>query len=180
MTETVSSGDPLVSFVSMSYVVPTRGSVVTGNGTYIALVDRCMNAAGQLIFTRVQPTVTQSSEGSLEILCNLRAQSEAEINFYVSVFECPSLGSSSADEASLDELFINNTKSYRDKVAEFPLDIFDYRQAITNLNASYIVIRSAVQFPRFEKDPMFSLLFANKEVVMFQIHKLDSPRRLGR
>ncbi|MGD0451879.1 MAG: hypothetical protein ABSA79_12610 [Candidatus Bathyarchaeia archaeon] len=85
------------------------------------------------------------------------------------------MGSSSTTQASLHELFINNTKSYADKVAEFPLDIFDYRQAIANLNASYIAIRDNSQIARFAKDPLFSLVFINEEVAIFQIHKFDPP-----
>jgi hypothetical protein len=175
MTETVSSNNPMVSFVNMSFIVQTRGNVVAGNGASITLVDPYVNVAGQLIFTGAPPTVTQVSEGPLEILYNLNTPSETDINFYVSVFEYPNLGLSSATKTGLHELFMNNTKSYADKVADFPLDVFNYRQAIANLNASYIVIRDYSQISRFAKDPLFSLLFINEEVAIFQVLKFDLP-----
>ena len=171
MTETVSSDNPTISFVNMNFIVQTRGKVVAMNSTSIALVDPYMNVAGQLIFTGAQPTITNVSEGPLEILFNLNSQSETKINFYVTVFEYPNLSSSTTTQAGLHELLMNNTKSYADKVAEFPLDVFDYREAIANLNASYIAVRDHLQIARFAKDPLFSLVFVNEEVAIFQIHK---------
>jgi hypothetical protein len=168
MTETVSSDNPTISFVNINFVVQTRGNVVAGNGASIELKDPYTNVAGQLIFAGAQPTVSQVSNRPLEVLFNLNSQSETKINFYVTVFEYSNLGSSSATQEGLHELFENNTKSYADKVAEFPLDAFDYQQAIADLNASYIAIRDYSQIPRFENDPVFSLLFINKEVAIFQ------------
>jgi hypothetical protein len=173
MTETVWSDNPTTSFVSMSFIVQTGGNVVAGNGASIELEDPYTNVAGQLIFTGAQPIVTQVFKDPLEMLFNLNSQSETKINFYVGVFEYPNLCSSSATQAGLQELFKNNTKSYANKIAEFPLDVFDYQQAILNLNASYIIIRDYSQISRFAKDPMFTLLFINKEVAIFQIHKSD-------
>ena len=175
MTENISSDNPTVSFDSVSFIVQTSGNVVAENGASIALVDPNVNVAGQLIFNGAPPTVTQVSQGPLKILYNLSTQSETEFNFYVTVFEYPSLNISSPTKIGLQEIFMNNTKSYADKVAEFPLDVFDYRQVIANLNASYIAIRDYSQISRFAKDPMFSLIFVNKEVAIFQIHKFDPP-----
>ncbi|MGZ4850761.1 MAG: hypothetical protein ACXV2C_05215, partial [Candidatus Bathyarchaeia archaeon] len=146
MTETVSSLNPKVSFVSINFGLQTRGNVVAENNTSIGLEDPHLNVAGQLIFKGAQPIVTQVSGGPLEIFFNLNSQAETKINFYVTAFEYPKIGSSSLIQAGLRELFMNNTKSYADKVAELPFDVFDYRQAITNLNASYIAIRDHSQY----------------------------------
>jgi hypothetical protein len=169
MTETVSSNNPSISFVNMNFIMQTKGNIVERNGTSITLDDPSMNVAGQLIFTEAQPVVNQVSEGPLEMLFNLSSRSETKINFYVTVFEYPNVGSSSSTQAGLHEIFMNNTKSYADKIAEFPLDVFDYRQAIANLKASYITIRDHSQIARFRKDPLFSLVFINEEVAIFQI-----------
>ena len=69
---------------------------------------------------------------------------------------------------------MNNTKSYAGKVGEFPLDVFNYRQAIANLNISYVVLRDFSQFARLEKDPLFSLVYMNQEVAIFRIHDSDA------
>lgn len=95
------------------------------------------------------------------------------ISIFMLVFEYPILGSTLVTQSSLYGLFINNTRSYAEKVAEYPLEIFDYRQAIANMNVSYIAIRDDSQITRFAKDPLFSLVFINKEVAIFQIHTFD-------
>jgi hypothetical protein len=173
MTQALSSINPTINFVSVNFTLQTRGNIVAENDTFIALEDPYTNVAGQLIFGETQPNVTQVSESSIEIFFNLKTQSKADVNFYVTVFEYPILSSTSATQSNLYELFINNTKSYAEKVAEFPLDVFDYRQAIANMSVSYIVIRDYSQITRFAKDPLFSRVFVNEEVTIFQIHKLD-------
>jgi len=178
MIENISSDNPMVSFDNVSLTLQTRGNLVFENSASIGLVDPYVNVAGQLIFNETPSTVTQDSTSPLKIIYNLGAQSKTEFNFYVAVFEYPSLVLSSATKTGLNELFMNNTKSYADKVEEFPLDVFDYHQAIVNLNASYIAIRDYTQISRFAKDPMFSLLFVNREVDIFQIHKSDSASNL--
>ena len=176
MTEDISSDNPTVNLVNINFIAQTEGNVADENGSYIGLVDPYMNVAGQLIFTGALPSVTQTFNGPLKILYNLNTQSETEINFYVTVFEIPSPSENATTKTDLQELFTNNTKSYAQKVAEFPLDVFDYRQAITTLNASYIATRDYSQISKFAKDPMFSLQFDNKEVALFQIQKSDPPQ----
>jgi hypothetical protein len=169
MIETLSSNNPSISFASMNFTVQTAGNVVSGNVTSISLQSLYMNVACQMIFNETQSTITRTSKGPLEMFFNLNAQSEIEINFYVSVFEYPKLVSDSATKAGLNGLLMNNTKSYAEKVVEFPLNTFDYHQAIANLNASYIAIRDYSQIERFADDPMFKLVFMNDEVAIFQI-----------
>ena len=174
VTETLSSDNPAISFVNMNFAVQTRGNIIEGNGACLDLEDPYMNVAGQIIFTGAQPTVTQVSEGLIQMFFNLNSQNEAQINFYVSVFEYPDLHTSSEAQAGLNESFMNNSRSYADNVAEFPLDVFDYSQAIATLNASYIVVRDFSQVARFAKDRTFSLVFVNEEVAIFEICGLNS------
>ena len=132
-----------------------------------------MNVAGQLIFMGAPPAFTQVSEGLLEMLLNLPPDRKPRLTFTLQFSNIPTSAQSSATQAGLHEIFINNTKSYADKIAEFPLDVFDYRQAIVNLNASYNAIRDHSQIARFQKDPLFSLVFINEEVAIFH-NKFDS------
>ncbi len=171
MSETISSSNPTISFVNMRFIVQTRGNVATRNDSSIGLVDPYVNVAGQLIFTGAQPTVTQAPEAPLEIQFDLEAQSGIGINFYVAAFEYPNLDSESTTKSALRELFMNNTRNYADKAAAFPLDIFDYQQAITDLDASYIAVREPSKVSKFLKDPMFNLLFVNEDVAIFQIDR---------
>jgi hypothetical protein len=112
---------------------------------------------------------------SLEITYNLGGNSAGEMNFYAGVYEYKANPSSELtedeQEAFYEELVANHTRTYLDKLSDSPLDIFDYRQALTAQNVSYVVIRDSEQFPRLAKDPMFSLVFINNEVAIFQVHK---------
>ena len=174
ITDYLSTDNPAIRLVNMILGVQTTGQIIEGNGTCLDLEDPYMNVAGQMIFKASEPTVTQVSDGPIQMLFNLNSQNEAQLNFYVSVFEYPQLHESSEAQAGLYESFINNLNSYADKVAEFPLDVFDYLQAISTLNASYIAIRDFSQLARFAKDPTFSLVFINQEVAIFKIRGLNS------
>lgn len=176
MTEKVSSDNPAVTFDSVNFILHTKGSFAEGgNGATVALVDANMNVAGQLIFIKGQPIVTQLTEDNLAglgILYNLNAHSETELNFYAGVYEYASnLDLNPKAQSGFYQLMTNNTKTYADKVADFPLVVFNYRQAVVTLNASYIVIRDPEQVPRFAKDPLFSLVFKNNEVAIFHVNK---------
>jgi hypothetical protein len=119
-----------------------------------------------LIFTRAQPQVTHVTNCSYGLLYDLHGRSETAISFYFSNFD---LSSRELNLSSFNHFFLNNTQSYLDKVAQFPIDVFDYQQEIANLNASFIVVRDSAQIPRFANDPNFSLVFINEEVAIFHV-----------
>ncbi|MFA5366021.1 MAG: hypothetical protein WC325_12635, partial [Candidatus Bathyarchaeia archaeon] len=68
-------------------------------------------------------------------------------------------------------LLAKNTRTFREQVEDLGLDIFNYRQALVDYNISYIAVRDVEAIPRFAKDPLFSLVFINNEVAIFQVHK---------
>ncbi|MCW4001193.1 MAG: hypothetical protein NWE93_13245 [Candidatus Bathyarchaeota archaeon] len=168
MTQTISSGDSAVDFISISFGVQTNSEIIVENNSYIGLKDPYVDAAGQLIFAVLYPTVAQASEGSFDMLFSLTGHYQ-EVSFSVAVFEYPQLDSASATQAGLLTLLANNSITCAEKTIDSPLDLFDYRQAILNLNASYIVLRDFSELERFISDPMFSLVFANQEVAIFQV-----------
>ncbi len=176
MTQTISSSTPAVTFDTVNFILHTKGALIQSeNSSTVASVDSAMNVAGQLIFTEEPPTVTQITEAplaTLGLLYNLNAQSKAELNFYVGVYEYPAnLDVSSKDQSGIEQLMTAYAKTYADKTADFPLDPFDFRQAITSLNASYVIVRDAEQLPRFSKDPMFSCVFIDDAVAIFHVQK---------
>ena len=166
ITQKVSSDNPMVNFADINLVFQTRGNLTFSNTGTIGFVDSNAKLAAQLIFKGAQPQVTQLTNKSYGLLYDLNGKSETVISFYVSTFDFPN---GELNLPSLNHFFLNNTQSYADKVAQFPIDVFDYQQAITNLNASYIVIRDSTQIPRFANDPNFSLIFINKEVAIFHV-----------
>lgn len=168
MTQTISSNNPKVNLIGIDLALPTKGDLAFQNIQSLALVDPNADVAGQLIFTGNQPEITQEPKGTYELLYNLNNQTDAQINFYVSVF---ALQGRDPNPASLRPLFLSNLESYESKLGEFPMDVFDYHQAIVNLNASYIAVRDPMQIQRFANDPTFSLVFANKEASIFRVQQ---------
>jgi len=174
MTEKLSTKCPDVSFETLSLEAETRSYLVQDNNTSIDLLDPYVPLGCQLIFSAKQPDVSLA-DTTLALVCPLNNQSEATVNFYVGTFEYPYYGENDKTYTTRQEIFAHNLQTYSAKVSNLPLDIFDYRQAINDLNASYIAIRDYSQVSRFAKDPMFSLSYINDEVAIFQVHKSDAP-----
>jgi hypothetical protein len=174
MTQTLSSSNSTVTFDTVNLILHTKGTLVQyENSSTAALVDTSAHVAGQLIFTQEQPIINQITKdpsASLGLLYNLNAQSKAELNFYVGVYEYPSnLDVNSQPNSGIEQLMGEYAKTYMDKTADFPLDVFDYRQATASLNASYVIIMDAEQLPRFTKDPLFTQVFVNSAVAIFKV-----------
>ncbi len=181
ITETIQSDDPNVTLDAVRFIMHIKGfQVDTANSSIVAFVDTNMRVAGQLIFTgELQPITnvyTSENPSSLELLYNLNAQSGATMNFYVGVYEYPKIlfnPSLSEKEqiAVYKELVMNNTANYLEKAPNSQLDVFDYKQAISQQNVSYVALRSSDEIPRFAKDPKFNLVFINNNVAIFQVQK---------
>jgi hypothetical protein len=173
ITEDFSSCAESINFVDFNLTAQTRGNVVAENNVSVLLKDPYINIGGQLIFTEKKPILTQFANSSLELHFVFNTETNASINFYLAAFEYPNLDSNKATQAELYNFFTSNIESYLDKVSNLPMDIFDYRQALTTLNASYIVVRDFSQVPRFVKDPIFSSVFANHELTIFSVNNID-------
>jgi hypothetical protein len=170
MTETLSSNNQKVNFQYLNFKAQTRGNLALGNGNFATLDDPSVNVAGQLIFPETQPTVRNASRDSFEINYNLNPNSNAQVRFYVSVFEYPELSSTTETQTCLQEKFIANTKCNTEKSGNTALDVLDYRQALAKLDVSYVALRDSSQRERFANDPMFSLDYANEEVAIFRVN----------
>lgn len=176
MTETLQTNNPAVSFDTLNFILHSKGAFVQGNNNEtVGLVDANMQLAGQLIFTDGQPVVTRLTKDNLAglgILYNLDAKPETKLTFFAGVYqyqEKTSYATSQAKTAYYQEVIDNHAKTYFTKVANLPLTFFDYRQAIQNIGISYVVVRDFQQIPRFAKDPLFSLVYRNDAVAIFQV-----------
>jgi hypothetical protein len=172
---TLQSGVAGVSLDWLRFILHTKGiSLQVENTT--ALVDNNMRVIGQLIFTAGQPETrvyTSENPSSLELLYNLGGKFEAEMQFFVGVYQYrsnPNL-TEKAQADYIQNLIANNTKSYLNKVSDLPLDIFDYRVSIIDWNISYILLRDPESIPRFANDPLFSLVFINKDVAVLMVKR---------
>ena len=177
---TVTANTQGISFDTVRFLLHTKGFYVPGENdtdTTLAFVDVYYKVVGQIIFTQGQPETkvfTVENPSALEMTYNLDGNASAELNFYAGVYEYnanpdPKL-TKQQQIGFYQNLMTNHTESYQDVISDLPLDVFDYHQAIEAQGVSYIAVRDSEQFPRFGKDPFFSLVFINDKVAIFQVH----------
>ena len=59
------------------------------------------------------------------------------------------------------------------KTADYSADwmqVFNYRLEMQSYNVSYIACRNLEMYPKFLRDPSFSLVFINSEVAIFKVN----------
>ena len=64
-------------------------------------------------------------------------------------------------------MLADNLSSSQEKIADLPIEVFDYRTALQEFNVSYIACRKTDLIPKFANDPAFSLVFINDDVAIF-------------
>jgi hypothetical protein len=163
---TVASGAEDVSLDWVRLILHTKGRVVH-LGNSVALVDEGAKVVGQLIFMEGEPdltVVTSENPSGLELLYNLGGKREATISLSVGVFEVKDTSA-----AAVNGVLSANLASFGDKVADFPLDVFDYKIALRDWRVSYVACRDSEVFPKFASDPAFSVVFINDAVSVFMV-----------
>lgn len=180
VTDTIASIDPNVTFDHVTFTMPTKGQFVEDNGSTVGQIDKFYDVQGQIIFTQGTPlarNVSSYGQGPLELDYNLGAKSAAQMAFSIGLYEFKpeqglTLQSPDSDwmafgKTMLNAYFSNYTQSVSNPA---PMDIFDYKTGLSSQNVSYVAVRDSEQIPRFAKDPLFSLVFINNEVAIFQVH----------
>jgi hypothetical protein len=105
-----------------------------------------------------------------ELICNLEGNSNAVLQFYVGLV--PFEPNSDIDQASYHKSLIeNNTRTYLEKVSDYPINCFDYKAAINQYNISYVAVQDSSSLPRFQDDPTYSLAFKNNEVSIYKVNR---------
>jgi hypothetical protein len=178
MNISLAAVNPDVTFDSLRLLLHTKGICVQGqNQSSLAFFDTNMKVAGQLIFTGGQPATkvfTMENPCSLEMVYNLNGNNQGEVGLYAGVYqyaENPDPHLPAANQtAYYREIVVNHTQTYQDTLSDAPIEAFEYRQALAQQNISYVAVRDSEQWPRFAKDPAFSLVFINNEVAIFQVH----------
>jgi hypothetical protein len=180
VTANIMSVDPTVTFDHVKFTMPTKGQFVEGNGSTIGQIDKFYAVQGQIIFTQGTPlalNVSSYGQGPLQLDYNLGAKNGANISFSVGLYEFEpekglTLQSPDSDwiafgKTMLTAFAANYTQSVNNPA---PMDVFNYQEGLISQNVSYVAVRDSEQIPRFAKDPLFSLVFINDEVAIFQVH----------
>ncbi len=183
ITVTISSQRPDVTFDFVTFFLHVGGLYVTGVPNTEAFFDVNRKVAGQLIFTGQQPTITPVTGDNLAALLmeyNIGGVSAAKLTFSAGAYEYDDKDlapNAKASEQSdfYQQLVLDHTQAFLDhtkiEAENLPMQWFDYREALTSMNISYIALRDLGQLSRFAEDPTFSLVFINNEVAIFQVRK---------
>lgn len=179
VTENVMSLDPTVTFDHLRFTMPTKGQFVEGDGATIGQIDKFYDVQGQIIFTDGVPLAVNASvngQGPLELDYNLGTKTFANMSFAIGLYgfkPSENLNLQSPDSQWISfgkKMLANYIDNFSQPVnSPVPMDVFNYKEALQNQNVSYVVVRDAEQIPRFAKDPLFSLVFINNEVAIFQV-----------
>jgi hypothetical protein len=184
MSITVESNVEDVSIDWVRFVLHTKGEVIL-RGNTVGLLDEGAKVLGQLIFAEKQPSaymITSENPSGLELLYNLQGKSKGEIQLLVGVFSVTDDKAVYQDPETkasyINKVIDDNLDSHQEKVADLPLDVFDYRKAVNDWSISYIACRDSELLPKFANDPAFSLVFINDEVAIFMVKR--SFNQVGR
>jgi hypothetical protein len=157
-----------VSVYQIQFLLQTKGTLVD-RGKTIGFLDEGAKVLGQLIFVDEQPQIHRGPE----LLYTLDGSPEATIQISAGVFSIsndPTIYQDPDKKANfINGLLDENLNSYKNKIADFPLDVFDYRTALREWNISYIACRESDVLPKFIGDPAFSTVFINDEVAVFKV-----------
>jgi hypothetical protein len=168
MSITVESNSQDVSIEWVRFILHIKGKVMQEKNS-IALYDEGARALGQVIFAEVQPkttVITSENPSGIEFLYNLKDQSKADIKLFVGVYQI-----AETEVSYVQKVIADNLNSLQEKVADSPLDIFDYQKAIKDNEISYIACRDSDVIPKFANDPAFSLVFINDDVAIFMVKR---------
>jgi hypothetical protein len=177
MSIAVESGAANVSLDWVRLILNMKGEVVLGNNT-VGLLDEGVKVLGQLIFTEKQPkvyVVTSENPSGLELLYNLQGKSKGVIRLSVGILPVTNNQAVYQDPGTkasyINKILDDNLNSSQEKVADSPLDVFDYQKGMQDWSISYVACRDSELIPKFAKDPSFSLVFINDAVAVFMVKR---------
>jgi hypothetical protein len=169
MSVTVESTFEDVSIYGLRFILQTKGEPIE-RGNTLGFLDEGAKVLGQLIFSEKQPRIYKAGP---ELLYNLTGNSKENVQILVGVFSItddPAVFQDPETKASvIDKILAGNLNTAKDRVADLPLDVFDYRKALREWNVSYVACRDSEVLPKFSGDPAFSLVFINDEVAVFMV-----------
>ena len=171
MSVTLESNDGDINLYGVRFNLQTKGEAMD-RGRMVGFFDEDAKVLGQLIFTEGQPKVYQ---GGPELLYTLSGEPKVELQVWAGAFPVSDrleIYQDPETKASfLDKVMADNLASYRDRVADLPFDVFDYRKAVRDWDVSYVAVRDSEVILKFAGDPAFSLVFINDEVAVFKVKR---------
>jgi hypothetical protein len=178
MTSTITVVSPDVRLGKVTMKVASNGGLAYQDADTVAMIDNNVKALGQLIFNQVPDPVIPGS--TIEIQYSLSDTSKVTFSFLTGAYSLDNDSEYWSNDAVRNAHFapeiINNLASALTPVKdaekpEYDLSVFNYRSELQKRQVDFIVCRDQAVKPKFLNDPFFSLVFINKEVAIFKVHR---------
>ncbi|MDR0492428.1 MAG: hypothetical protein LBH74_02150 [Nitrososphaerota archaeon] len=187
LTSTLTSLHSGVVFNRVHIDVEATGfQVHYNNKVTIALVETGTKSFGQLIFTTPPETVDLSEKGDPKVVEGigltyfLDDQPQGEIQMLAGAYSASNNPGLYTNPTTINNAFIqivsdNLVAALNPMEKDRNWTNFDYRAELQARSITYVVCRlsdaaEAEIIPKFRLDPMFSLVFINKEVAIFRVN----------
>ena len=178
MSIALQSTDEGISLINFDSILHIRGQVISLAET-VGMFDEGGKVLGQLIYVENRPenvvVITPENPSGLWLSYNLQGESSGNIQLFASAFSVsdkPEFYQNEATKAKfIKGVLSDNLQSYFNPTQngnqDLDIDVFDYKNALSDWNVSYVAVRDSEIIPKFARDPAFSLLFINDEVAIF-------------
>jgi hypothetical protein len=187
MSESLWTNNPAVTFDTLQFNLDTKGTVqpiISDDHSYIGIIDMGMKTIGQLIFSSPQSSpykisFPDNAFSPIDITYKLDSKSEIDFSYSMGVYQYSDAQLDKIQQGKLTfgQLIKENTQTYLSELSQVPPPInnkdfivFDYKKALTSWDISYIACRVPEMYPKFFRDPSFSLVFINSEVAIFKVN----------
>jgi len=176
LSTTVDSVIPGVYLELLDMSVQSKGTRIPyyGNNT-IGMLDEGVKTFGQLIFKTKLPvqSILSVSPTMINLKYNLTGESHTKIEISASAYSADNDASIYSNEARKD-LFFGSimTANLGPQTTDYTKDwrqVFNYQLGMQYYDVSYIACRVPEMYPKFLKDPSFSLVFINSEIAIFKV-----------
>ena len=173
---TINSIVPGVSLDWLDIWVQSKGTQIPyNNNKTIGMLDEGVKTFGQLIFNP-EPNNQRVSTGSPTIIYlkyPLSGEAQSKIEISASAYSADNDPAIYSNEARKD-LFFGSvmTANLEPQTPDYTKDWrqeFNYQLSMQYYDVSYIACRVPEMYPKFLKDPSFSLVFINSEIAIFKV-----------
>ena len=180
LTSTVDSSVPGVSLDWVDINVQSMGTQIPYNdNSTIGMLDEGVKTFGQLIFNTktYRQSVLPGVPARIHLEYRLNGDSRGEIQISTSAYSADNNPNIYSDLTKKEAFFakimsINLGPQLPDPAKDW-IQVFNYRKDMQSNDVSYVACRLpefSVIYPKFLKDPMFSLVFINAEVAIFRVN----------
>ncbi|MCL5949196.1 MAG: hypothetical protein M1490_01800, partial [Candidatus Bathyarchaeota archaeon] len=177
LTTTIDSTVPGVSLDWVDIDVQSKGKQIPySDDSTIGMLDEGVKVFGQLIFNTkpYSQSVLTGSPAIVKMQYCLNGESQGKIEISASAYSADNDPSIYSSETRKDNFFTglmaaNLGPQTPDDTKDW-IQVFNYRLDMKGYDVSYIACRVPEMYPKFLRDPAFSLVFINTEVAIFKVN----------